>query len=111
MTGEEIEKWDSAELLLRFQEEGVPCAPLLDRMELMTHEQIIANGSINRTVFDGFGEVRQARPAAQFSESPSNIDTPAPKLGQHGREILTEIGYDDAHQQQLIDAGVMVIAE
>lgn len=111
MTGEEIEKWDSAELLARFQEEGVPCAPLLDRMELMAHEQIIANGSIDRTVFDGFGEVRQARPAAQFSETPSNIDTPAPKLGQHGREILTELGYNDAHQQQLIDAGVMVITE
>ena len=27
------------------------------------------------------------------------------------REILTDLGYDDAHQQQLIDAGVMVITE
>ncbi|MGB0343120.1 MAG: CaiB/BaiF CoA transferase family protein [Parvibaculales bacterium] len=111
MTGAEIKKWNSDEILARFQKEGVPSAPLLDRMELMAHPQILANDSIERALHDGFGEVRQARPAAQFSETPSGIDAPAPKLGQHGREILTALGYDAAHQQQLIDAGVMVITE
>ena len=110
MTGEEIAKWDSAELLARFQEEGVPCAPLLDRMELMEHEQIIANGSIDRTVYDGFGEVRQARPAAQFAQTPSAIARPAPKLGEHSREILTALGYDDDKINALIDDGKLVAA-
>lgn len=110
MTGEEIAKWDSAELLARFQEEGVPCAPLLDRMELMEHEQIIANGSIDRTVYDGFGEVRQARPAAQFEQTPSAIARPAPKLGEHSREILTALGYDDDKINALIDDGKLVAA-
>ncbi|MEG9862844.1 MAG: CoA transferase [Parvularculales bacterium] len=105
LTALEIEKWDSEEILARFQAEGVPCAPLLDRMELMEHEQILANGSIDRTVYDGFGEVRQARPAAQFDKTPSGIARPAPKLGEHSREILTALGYDDATRQRFIDEG------
>ena len=32
ITGKEIAKWESEEILARFQEEGVPSAPLLDRM-------------------------------------------------------------------------------
>lgn len=111
ITGEEIAKWDSEELLARFQEEGVPCAPLLDRMELMQHAQILANGSILRTEHDGFGEVRQARPAAQFEGTPSKIARPAPKLGEHGGEILTELGYDEKAQQQLIADGVLVVSK
>ncbi|MDG1011875.1 MAG: CoA transferase [Luminiphilus sp.] len=93
LTAAEICKWPSAEILQRFEEEGVPCAPLLDRTELLEHEQINANGSITRVDYAGFGEVRQARPAAQFSETPSHIAGPGPKLGQHGVSILAELGF------------------
>jgi len=108
LTGDEIAKWHSEELLARFQEEGVPCAPLLDRLELMQHEQIIANGSIERVVHEGFGEVRQARPAAQFDVTTINQLTPAPRLGQHTREVLAGIGYDGNAIDQLIADGVAV---
>ncbi len=93
LTAAEICKWSSAEILQRFEEEGVPCAPLLDRTELLEHEQINANGSITRVDYAGFGEVRQARPAAQFSETPSHIAGPGPKLGQHGVSLLAELGF------------------
>jgi len=33
---------------------------------------------------------------------------PAPKLGQHGVEILREIGYDDAGIDAMIAAGVTI---
>lgn len=108
ITGAEIAKWQSAELLARFEAEGVPCAPLLNRMELMQHEQILANESVWRTAYEGFGEVRQARPAARFEKTPSAIARPAPKLGEHSREILGALGYNSAAQQQLISAGDVV---
>ena len=105
LTGKEISKWNSKEILARFQEEGVPCAPLLSRMELMSHEQILANESILVSEVDGFGEVRQARPAARFNETPSEISRPAPRLGEHGNEILTELGYSNEFQQNLFKEG------
>ena len=109
ITGEEIEKWDSAELLERLQEENVPSAPLLDRMELMEHDQIIANDAIERIVHDGFGEVRQARPAARFEATPSGIQGTAPQLGEHGAEVLAEIGYDQREIEALIESKVLAI--
>ena len=105
LTGKEISKWNSEEILARFQEQGVPCAPLLSRMELMSHEQILANESILVSEVDGFGEVRQARPAARFNETPSEISRPAPRLGEHGNEILTELGYSNEFQQNLFKEG------
>ena len=67
ITAGEIKKWASDEVLERLDTEGVPCAPLLTRMELMDHDQILANESINKTSYEGFGEVRQARPAARLT--------------------------------------------
>ena len=110
LTGEEISKWNSEEILARFKEEGVPCAPLLNRMDLMGHEQVLANESIWIQDYKGFGEVRQARPAARFDKTPSEIARPAPKLGEHGQEILTELGYSSSIQSNLIKEGKVVVS-
>ena len=80
ITGQEISKWNSQEILSRLQAEGVPSAPLLDRMELLGNEQILANESILRLNYERYGEVRQARPAARFEKTPSEINSPAPLL-------------------------------
>ena len=111
ITGQEIKKWQSDDILSRFQEEGVPSAPLLDRMELMNHEQIIKNQTILRQEYEGFGEVRQARPAAHFEDTPSEISRPAPKLGEHGEEILNSIGISESVRKKLVDEGKIFITK
>lgn len=100
---EEIAKWPSEDILKRLDEEDVPCAPILLRMELMDHEQIKVNDSIVRQDFKDFGEVRQARPPAEFSRTPSDIRDPAPKLGEHTKEILGNLGLSNGDQQDLIE--------
>jgi crotonobetainyl-CoA:carnitine CoA-transferase CaiB-like acyl-CoA transferase len=105
ITAEEIKKWSSEEILARFDKEGVPCAPIIDRSELLAHEQVVANGSIDRLHFEEFGEVRQARHPARFDKTPASVSRPAPRLGEHGREILAAIGYDDEAIESLISAG------
>ena len=98
-----VSEWPSAEILARFQAEGVPSAPLLNRSELLDNAQVLANGTISRTEYAGFGEVRQPVPPARFSKTPSEISGPAPRLGEHGRSILAELGYGEARQQAMID--------
>lgn len=110
ITGKEIKKWNSEDILERFQVEGVPSAPLLDRMELMNHEQIIANQTVFRKEYEGFGEVRQAKPAAFFENTPSEIQRPAPKLGEHGKEIILSLGYDNEYLEKLISEQKIVVA-
>ena len=107
ITAAEIAKWPRDEILARLDANDVPSAPLLTRMELMDHEQIRVNQSIERNHVDGFGEVRQATPAARFSASPSSIQGPAPRLGEHSVEILAELDYDEDRTSALVDAGVV----
>ena len=108
LTLAEIAKWPTEEILRRLNENDVPNAPLLRRTELLENEQIVASKAIERTLYDGFGEVRQARPAAQFSQTPSAIAGPAPKLGEHSGAILRGLGYNEEQIQALFDAGVIV---
>ena len=107
ITLEEIAKWPTAEILRRLNQHDVPNAPLLRRKELLDNEQIVASESVQRIEYEGFGEVRQARPAARFSKTPSEIRGPAPKLGEQSTAILNRLGYSDEQVQQMVDAGVV----
>ena len=104
---EEIAKWNREEVLARLRDNEVPSAPLLRRMELMENEQILASGSVSAVHHEGYGEVRQAKPAARFSKTPSDIQGPAPRLGEHSAEILRQLGLSDAESAALFERGIV----
>ena len=108
MTASEIARWKSEDILERLDSEGVPSAPLLKRTELLEHEQVIANETVLREEIEGFGEVRQARPPARFSATPSEIKAPAPKLGEHTDEILASLGFSNSKRETLRTKGVIL---
>jgi crotonobetainyl-CoA:carnitine CoA-transferase CaiB-like acyl-CoA transferase len=108
VTAQEIKKWASEDILARFDAEGVPCAPIIDRAELLEHEQVVANGSVERLQFEAFGEVRQARHPARFDKTPARVQRPAPRLGEHGRDVLTAIGYSESDIDALVTAGAVL---
>lgn len=99
----EIARWPLQEILERLEQEDVPCAPLLTRDELVNHAQIVANGTIERLNYEGFGEVLQARPAADFNQTPGGIQGPAPQLGEHTDEILERLGYNAQQRVSLVE--------
>ena len=111
ITAREIEKWASDEILTRLDSEGVPCAPLLTRMELMGHDQIIANDSIQKIEYPGFGEVREPRPAARFDKTPAEIQGPAPRLGQNSQAVLERLGYTGAQIQALVESNKVLVSD
>ncbi|MEM9743369.1 MAG: CoA transferase [Pseudomonadota bacterium] len=111
LTGEVLKQWRSEAILARLDAEDVPSAPLLSRMDMLGHPQFEANETIDRHSYDGFGEVRQARPAARFSESPARIRGPAPQLGEHTREVLMELSYDAERINALLASGAVRAAE
>ncbi|MCR9093175.1 MAG: CoA transferase [bacterium] len=80
------------EWLERLDAEQVPCAPILPLSEILEHPQIEATGVVVETDHPVAGRIRQARAAAQFEKTPTNLDRPAPTLGEHTDEILAELG-------------------
>jgi crotonobetainyl-CoA:carnitine CoA-transferase CaiB-like acyl-CoA transferase len=96
MTQEALRTRSAEEWLDRLTEEGVPCAPVLTRTQMLTNPQVIANGILVETDHDQAGRLRQARPAARFSETPATIHHGGPALGQQTHEVLAELGYSQA---------------
>jgi crotonobetainyl-CoA:carnitine CoA-transferase CaiB-like acyl-CoA transferase len=103
LTAEVLLTDSSAAWLEKLDAEGVPCAPVLTRRELIEHEQIISNEILTEFEQPALGTVRQPRPAARFSETPSKIKGPAAKLGEHTREVLTEAGFSNAEIESLFE--------
>jgi crotonobetainyl-CoA:carnitine CoA-transferase CaiB-like acyl-CoA transferase len=111
IAGAEIAKRSTQELLQILDVQDVPCAPILSRQELLGHPQILEGGTVSRQQVEGFGEVRQAIPAARFQLTDSTLRMPAPKLGQHSLEILAALGYDEDGSNELIEAKIVLQAE
>lgn len=99
----EIKNWTSHDALSALDSHDVPCAPVLSRGELLENEQLIESNTIIRKEYEEYGEVRQARPPALFEKTPSDIQSGAPKLGEHSESILETLGYDQTRIQSLIE--------
>jgi len=94
MTAEVLLERSSEEWLERLDSEGVPCAPVLQRHEVIEHEQIRVNQLIEEHEHPVAGRLRQPRPAARFDKTPAQMQRHAPMLGQHNDELIAELGFD-----------------
>lgn len=93
--------------LERLEAADVPCAPVLQRRDVITHPQVIANEILMENDHPHAGVLRQARSAARFSHTPAGYRYGAPLLGEHSREVLSGLGYDKAEIDRLVEAGIV----
>ncbi|PHS05146.1 MAG: carnitine dehydratase [Blastopirellula sp.] len=77
-------------------------APVLDMEEALTHPHNQARHIFDQT--DGFV---QPAPAPRFQNSPTEMPSRAPSLGQDNETALTEWGFGDAELQDLLASGVV----
>lgn len=92
LTAEVVRTRPSAYWLARMRELGVPCAPVLRRIEVLTNEQVLANRLIVESIHPHAGAMREPRPAPRFEETPAELRRHAPILGEHTDEVLAEAG-------------------
>ena len=70
---------------------GVPCGPINAMDKVVSHPQVQAREMITRIAHQITGEVEVPGVPIKLSETPGNVDAPAPSLGEHTTEILTSI--------------------
>ncbi|WP_375785419.1 CaiB/BaiF CoA transferase family protein [Bradyrhizobium sp. Pha-3] len=98
-----IGRHTTAEWLARLDAADVPCAPILRRGEIIANEQVVARGLIAELEQPGVGTVRQPKPAARFDVDAAAIGGPAPRIGQHTKQVLSDLGYGDAAIAEMIE--------
>jgi crotonobetainyl-CoA:carnitine CoA-transferase CaiB-like acyl-CoA transferase len=76
--------------------------------DLPTDPQVLANGYVTDFDHPQFGRTQVVGLPVRLSETPGSIRSPAPELGQHTEEILTELlGYSWDRVAELREAGVI----
>jgi crotonobetainyl-CoA:carnitine CoA-transferase CaiB-like acyl-CoA transferase len=90
----ELRRHPGAELVERLHSHDVPCALVnpIDRVHL--DPQVRHNEIVIEHDRPWLGAVREPRPPAHFSTTPTALGRHAPKHDEHTDEVLAEIGLD-----------------
>jgi crotonobetainyl-CoA:carnitine CoA-transferase CaiB-like acyl-CoA transferase len=107
LTQEVLKTGDSADWLDKLTKAQVPCAPVLTRNQVIRAPQVEALGLVVETTHHKVGRLRQTRPAARFSRTPSEIRRGAPALGEDTGAILAELGLTASEVAALREAGIV----
>lgn len=73
------------------EEIGVPCGPINSIDKVVNHAQIRAREMITEVMHNITGTVEIPGIPIKLSDTPGNVDTPAPNLGEHTTEVLTSV--------------------
>ena len=76
-----------------FAAAGIPAAPVRTYAEAAQDPHVHERDML-QTARGSEGAVPVAGPAAKLSRTPTRVRSAAPRLGQHNREILEELGYE-----------------
>ena len=88
---------------------GVPIAQIYSVKELVDDPHLVDRGMFVEVNHPRVGTIRTTNFPSKFSETPGEIRSAAPLLGQNNSEILTNLlGYTDDQVQQLEREGVIV---
>ena len=87
---------------------GIPAGPVYDLSEVFSDEHIIQTGMVETTEHPTVGPLRQlASPLKIAAFAKGSVRRPPPRLGEHTREILLELGVSADRVAELARGGVI----
>jgi crotonobetainyl-CoA:carnitine CoA-transferase CaiB-like acyl-CoA transferase len=108
--GDALKKKTSAHWISVFEAEGVPVGPVNKTSDMVSDPQVKAREMVIEVEHPKAGRVKAIGHPVKFSETKVEASRPAPLLGQHTREVLKDLGYDDARIDALAQEGAVQCA-
>ncbi|MEQ8858104.1 MAG: CoA transferase [Pseudomonadales bacterium] len=102
MAGRSRDEWGAI-----FDREGLVWGPVLTLDEVASDPQAEAIGMFPTIEHPTLGGYRSVRAPMRFRDLEVAPRAPAPRLGQHTRDVLAGAGFDDAEISTLIGAGAL----
>lgn len=97
----------TAELEERLRRAGVPCAPIHDIGQVAAEPQTSASGIVADAPGMGASAVPFIGLPLEWDERRAEVRRGAPRPGEHGVELLEELGFDGDRIAQLIEVGIV----
>ena len=108
LIGEVAPERTTADWLERLDEAQIPAMAVTDPDDLPDDPHLKATGFFEIVEHPSEGALRNMAFPITLSRSPGELRRLAPRLGEHGREVLGEAGFGEAEIAALIAAGVTV---
>jgi len=103
-------KETTATWLERMEQAELPAGPVNDIQQMHDDPQARARDMIVATDHPRAGRVETLGHPVKFSRTPASVTRAAPLLGQHSREVLSELGCDAARIDALIASQAVIAA-
>ena len=102
----ELRNYRVAEVSTRLDKAGVPNAPLNELKDLLTDKYLAEIDFFKRVDHPSEGRVVNTAIPVQFSRTPTSVRRLAPRLGEHTKQILEELGYGEAEIAEMSGGAV-----
>ena len=105
LSQETTETW-----LDRMEKAALPAGPVNDILQMHADPQARARDMIVELDHPTAGRVETLGQPVKFSRTPGSVERASPLLGEHTREVLSELGFDSAKIDALIQSQAVVAA-
>jgi crotonobetainyl-CoA:carnitine CoA-transferase CaiB-like acyl-CoA transferase len=109
LAGEALAVKTTAEWLALFDELEIPAGPVNAIEDLADDPHLKAIGFFRHVSHPSEGDLVMADPPLRFSQTPAAITRLPPRFGEHGREVLGELGLSAEEIDALAQAGAVVL--
>ncbi|ASC68099.1 CoA transferase [Achromobacter denitrificans] len=92
--------------LADLEKADIPASELYTVDGLLQDEHLAATGFIRRLEHPSEGAIRTTAPLGRYGGTPTALRRPAPRLGQHSREVLEEAGYGPERINAMVAHGI-----
>jgi formyl-CoA transferase len=103
--GEFVAQRSQAENVAFFEQTEVTIGPIYDIRQILEDPHVIARELVADYPDPDMGSFPMHHVVPRLSGTPGSIRTPAPRLGEHNRQLLGELGVNDAAYAQLLASG------
>ncbi|MXY46199.1 MAG: CoA transferase [Chloroflexi bacterium] len=86
---------------------GVPCGPIYNIEQVYADPHVQSREMSVALEHPKAGSIRNIGVPVKLSDTPGSVRAPAPLLGQHCDEVLSQYGYDEAEIAAFREAGVL----
>jgi crotonobetainyl-CoA:carnitine CoA-transferase CaiB-like acyl-CoA transferase len=87
-----LEAKPSAHWLAALEAAEIPAGPVLTHDQILEDPQILARDMVTEVTHPTAGRMKTLGVTVKLSETPGSIRRPAPRVGEHTQEVLSELG-------------------